>query len=307
MSTGFFSHPAFAAHAVPPWHPECPQRLSAISDRLLADGLDDLLEHAEAGPATDEQLLRVHTPAYLKRLATIAPTGGTLALDEDTWMAAGTLEAARLAAGAAVGATRQVTEGTLTNAFCSVRPPGHHAMADDAMGFCFFNNVAVAARFALEEQGLERIAILDFDVHHGNGTEAACAGDDRLLYCSVFEGQLFPQREASRPSPTLVAVPLPGGTRGEDWRPAVEAAWVPAIDAFAPQLILVSAGFDGHRADPLSTFRLRDDDYRWVSELIVAAADRHCEGRLVSCLEGGYAQDALARCVGLHLRALLGL
>ncbi len=285
-------------------HPESPARLGAIRDALLARGLLDFLVEHPAPRATREQLARVHGAGHIDWLFDLAPTAGVEFIDGDTVMTPATLEAALRAAGALVAATDLVVDGAATSAFCSVRPPGHHAERDRAMGFCFFNNVAVGAAHALA-RGLERVAVLDFDVHHGNGTEDIFAGEPRVLVCSAFQHPFYPGTARASVPGHLVNTPLPAGTGSAAFRAAIERDWVPAIDAFRPQLLFVSAGFDAHRDDPLGGLRLDDADYAWVTRLIVAAARRHAGGRVVSALEGGYDLAALGRAVAAHVAVLL--
>lgn len=307
MATAFITHPALSTHEVPPDHPERPSRLTAIMDRLHAAGIHDLLQHHEGQRATQTQIRRVHTSRLLDELGDLSPSAGYVPVDSDTYMGVHTLEAARRAAGAAVLATELILAGRAENAFCALRPPGHHAERDRAMGFCFFNNVAIAAAHALENDGIDRIAVLDFDVHHGNGTEDIFAADDRVLFCSTFQDSLFPFSGADTNCGHIVNVPLPAGTGSDAFRAAVSEHWLPALERFAPQMIFVSAGFDAHVEDPLAGLRLGDSDYRWVTEIIMRVADRHAARRIVSCLEGGYALDALGRSVCEHVRALAGL
>ena len=292
-------------------HPECPQRLDAISDHLRATGLDLFLDHQDAPPATPEQLARAHAGNYvsqlLEQLRTVQDDGQPRHLDPDTVAAPGTLAAALRAAGAAVAATDAVIAGKAQNAFCAVRPPGHHATREAAMGFCFFNSVAVAARHALDVHGLERVAIIDFDVHHGNGTEDIVAGDARILMCSFFQHPLYPYSGTEPTGANLVNVPLAPYTRGAEVREVVERQWVPALEAHRPQMIFVSAGFDAHREDELGQMGLVEADYAWITRRLVELAERHAQGRIVSCLEGGYHLGALARSVAAHLRELAGL
>ncbi len=291
-----------------PGHPECPQRLDAIADHLLAVGLDVALDYRDAPAATPEQLGRAHTTGYINQLrdllGRLRDEGGSRALDPDTLAGPGTLEAALRAAGAAVAATDDVLQGRATNAFCAVRPPGHHATRDETMGFCFFNNVAVAARHALDVHGLSRVAIIDFDVHHGNGTEDIIAGDERVLMCSFFQHPLYPYSGAVPKGTNMVNVPVAPYTRGPALRETIDAMWLPALDAFAPEMIFVSAGFDAHREDELGQLGLIEADYAWITQRIVDVAARHARGRVVSCLEGGYHLGALARSVAAHLRVL---
>ncbi|MDE2371566.1 MAG: histone deacetylase family protein [Burkholderiales bacterium] len=308
MSTLFYSHPACRQHDMGPGHPECPQRLDAISDHLLAIGLDIALDYREAGAATLEQIERAHSTHYATEmqdlLEQVRDGGETKALDPDTVACPGTLAAALHAAGAAVAATDEVVAGRAKNAFCAVRPPGHHATRDEAMGFCFFNNVAIAARHALDVHGLARVAIIDIDVHHGNGTEDIIAGDDRVLMCSYFQHPLYPYSGAVPKGTNMVNVPIPAYSRGPAIREAIEAMWLPALEDFKPQMIFISAGFDAHREDDMGQLGMVEADYEWITRRLVDVARRHCGGRIVSCLEGGYHLSALARSVAAHLKVL---
>jgi len=305
MATAYLSHSSFLAHDVPGGHPESSRRLSAIADRLQAAGVDAFLRHYQAPRATRQQVERVHTPRLIDQLCDLAPATGYAAVDADTFLGTHTLDAAWHAAGAAIMATDLVVDGQVDNAFCAVRPPGHHAERDQAMGFCFFNNVAVGVAHALEVHGVERVAVIDFDVHHGNGTEQIFADDERVLLCSSFQSPFYPFTGADTQSSHIVNVPLPAGTRSLDYRSTVADRWTPAIDGFRPQLIFVSAGFDGHVEDTMAELMLVDDDYRWLTELIVGYAHRHARGRIVSSLEGGYALDALGRSACAHVRGLV--
>lgn len=291
-----------------PGHPECPQRLDAIADHLLATGLDIALEHHEPPLATLEQLQRAHSVQYVMELqdllGRLAAKGETKALDPDTIANPHTWQAALRAAGAAVAATDLVLDGKASNAFCAVRPPGHHATRDQTMGFCFFNNVAVAARHALDVRGLERVAIVDFDVHHGNGTEDIIAGDERVLMASFFQHPLYPGTGAVPMGTNMVNVPIPPYTRGGEVREIMEMMWFPRLEAFRPQMLFISAGFDAHREDDLGQLGLTEADYEWITRRLKMVADHHCGGRIVSCLEGGYNLSALARSVAAHLRVL---
>ncbi|WP_119293078.1 histone deacetylase family protein [Azohydromonas sediminis] len=311
MSTAFFSHPDCHAHDMGAGHPECPQRLDAIADHLLATGLDIALEHHEPPLATLEQLQRAHSVQYVMELKNllerVRDEGTTKALDPDTIANPHTWRAALRAAGAAVAATDAVLAGRVDNAFCAVRPPGHHATRDQTMGFCFFNNVAVAARHALDVHGLERVAIVDFDVHHGNGTEDIVAGDERVLMASFFQHPLYPGTGAVPMGTNMVNVPIPPYTRGAEIRELIEQMWMPRLNEFRPQMIFVSAGFDAHREDDLGQLGLVEADYEWITRRIKDMADRHAGGRIVSCLEGGYNLSALARSVAAHLRVLAGV
>ena len=307
MATAFVTHPSLFAHEVPRDHPECPRRLTAIVDQLHTAGIHDLLQHREGRKATRTHVRRVHTSRLVDELSDLAPSAGYVPVDADTYMGVHTLEAAWNAAGAAIHATELVLSAGAENAFCALRPPGHHAESDRAMGFCFFNNVAIAAAHALDNYGVDRVAVLDFDVHHGNGTEDIFAEDGRVLFCSTFQESLFPFSGADTTSKHVVNVALPAGTGSRQFRAAITERWLPAVESFAPQMIFVSAGFDGHVEDPLAGFMLGDEDYRWVTEVIVRAAERHAAGRIVSCLEGGYALEAVGRSVCAHVRALAGL
>ena len=308
MSTVFYSHPDCRLHDMGAGHPECPGRLDAISDHLLATGLDIALEFRDAPNATLDQIARAHTTHYVTEikdlLEHVRDEGVTKALDPDTVACPATLAAALRAAGAAVAATDDVIAGRARNAFCSVRPPGHHATRDEAMGFCFFNNVAIAARHALDVHGLKRVAIIDFDVHHGNGTEDIIAGDDRVLMCSLFQHPLYPYSGAVPKGTNMVNVPIAPYTRGPAIRETIDAMWMPALEAFRPEMVFISAGFDAHREDDLGQLGLVEADYEWMTQRLVALAQRHAQGRIVSCLEGGYHLSALARSVAAHVRVL---
>ena len=311
MSTAFFSHAECRLHDMGAGHPECPQRLDAIHDQLRASGIDMALDFHDAPEATLEQLERAHTAGYVTQLQEtmrqVREAGEPKALDPDTVVGPGTWGAALRAAGAAVAATDRVLSGQAENAFCAVRPPGHHATRDETMGFCFFNNVAVAARHALDVHGLQRVAIIDFDVHHGNGTEDIIAGDERVLMCSYFQHPLYPYSGAVPKGTNMVNVPVAPYTRGPEIRQTIEQSWLPALEAFKPQMIFISAGFDAHREDDLGQLGLVEDDYAWITTQLKAVADRHAQGRIVSCLEGGYALSALARSVVAHVRVLAGV
>ncbi len=259
---GYLTHDDCRLHDPGAIHPEAPVRLEAIENRLLASGVDLVLDRHDAPPATREQLARVHSPAHIDHVFSVAPASGAFALDGDTVMSPGSLQAALRAAGAGVHAVDLVMEGRLSDAFCAVRPPGHHATRDAAMGFCIFNNVAVAAAHALRAHGLSRVAIVDFDVHHGNGTENIFADDERVLFCSTFQHPFYPHSGYDSTASNLVAVPLPAGADGEAFREAVTSAWLPALERFAPEFVFVSAGFDAHVSDDMSDLRLVDADYQ---------------------------------------------
>ena len=288
-------------------HPEQPARLTAIDDQLIASGIGQHLQRYEAPLATDEQLSRVHPREYVRAIRELAPSEGTVHLDPDTAMNRYTLQAALRAAGAGVLATDLVLKGEANAAFCPVRPPGHHACRARAMGFCIFNNVAVGARHAIEAHGLERVAIVDFDVHHGNGTEDIFENDEHVLMASIFQHPFYPYSGTEDPAPNMHNVPLAAGSGSKELRRAVTETWLPALNEFAPQLVLFSAGFDAHVEDDMAMLRFTDGDYGWVTEQVKTVADRHADGRMVSLLEGGYALGALGRSAVQHIRVLAGL
>ena len=309
MTTAFYTHHDCRGHDMGPGHPECPARLDAIEDHLIASGLQGALDWREAPMVESSDLGNAHSGGYVAELRDVlervAADGRPRALDPDTVASPGTLNAVLRAAGAAVAATDAVIDGDVDNAFCAVRPPGHHATRDQAMGFCFFNNVAVAARHALDVRGLERVAIIDFDVHHGNGTEDIFAGDERVLMASIFQHPLYPYSGTVPLGDNMINVPVPPYTRGPAVRALIEENWLSRLDSFAPQMVFVSAGFDAHRDDDLGQLGLVEADYTWITEQIKTLAAKHAGGRIVSCLEGGYNLGALARSVAAHLRVLM--
>jgi len=307
METMYLTHPLCKLHEMGSWHPECPERLDAIADQLLVSGLAPFLLEQQAPAATREAILRVHSEGHLDGLRSRSPAEGYSAIDPDTLMNPYTYEAALHAAGAGVAAVDAVMQGQAANAFCSVRPPGHHARPDVAMGFCFLNNIAIAAQHAMHAYGVQRLAIIDFDVHHGNGTEEMFAGDERVLMCSFFQHPFFPHSGTDSPAANMVNVPVPAYTGGAAVRELVQDVWLPRLEAHAPELILISAGFDAHREDDMGQMALVEADYSWMTEQIMQVADRHARGRIVSMLEGGYNLSALARSVVAHLRALTKL
>ena len=296
-----------------PGHPECPERLDAIEDRLLISGLDVALDRRQAPLASLADIELAHGRMYVAGLRGLSDglreeieAGGPshAQIDPDTSINVSTWDAALRSAGAALAATDAVLAGEMETAFCSVRPPGHHACRDKAMGFCFFNNVAIAAKYALERHGLKRVAIVDFDVHHGNGTEDIVAGDQRILMVSFFQHPFYPTDWAHSGANNLVNLPVPAYTKGMDVRELIESAWIPRLEEFAPEMIFVSAGFDAHREDDMGQMGLVEQDYAWITHRIKDVARRHAKGRIVSCLEGGYAMSALGRSVEAHLRVL---
>ena len=311
--TGYFTHPDCWKHEMGAGHPECPERLDAIENRLLVSGVGDALHRREAPEAPIADIELAHGRMYVAALRGLTDglreeidAGGPshAQIDPDTSLNVHTWDAALRAAGAAIAATDAVMAGEMDNAFCSVRPPGHHACKDKAMGFCFFNNVAIAARYALERHGLKRVAIVDFDVHHGNGTEDIVADDQRILMVSFFQHPFYPEGGARSNASNLVNVPVPAYTKGEQVRDLIDAHWLPRLDAYKPEMVFISAGFDAHRADDMGQMGLVEADYAWITQRIVEVAQRHAKGRVVSCLEGGYNLDALAFSVESHIRVL---
>ncbi len=309
MSTAIYSHPDCLRHDMGDWHPESPSRLQAIEDQLILARLDGLIERRLAPLAEVPAILRNHTEGALALVRDHTPTtpGDTYPLDADTLLCHASYDAALRAAGAALAATDAVIAGDIANAFCSVRPPGHHATAREPMGFCLFNNVAIAARHALEAHGLERVAIVDFDVHHGNGTADSFRDDPRVLMASFFQHPFYPHTEPEPITATNVNVPVPAGTGGDVVRQVVREYWLPALHAHRPQMIFISAGFDAHRDDDMGGMNLVEADYAWITREIMRVAREHAGGRIVSCLEGGYDLSALGRSVVAHLKVLAEL
>ncbi|MBS3997918.1 MAG: histone deacetylase family protein [Hydrogenophaga sp.] len=306
MLSAYITHSDCARHEMGPQHPECPERLGAINDHLLVKGLLDYMVPYDAPLATLEQLSQAHASLYVSELMAASPTEGLHPVDPDTYMNPHTLTAALRAAGAAVQATDLVVSGSVPTAFCCVRPPGHHAERSAAMGFCFFNNVAVGIRHALNVHGIQRVALIDFDVHHGNGSEDIFQGDERVLMCSIFEKGLYPFNGDEATGPNMVNVGLPTRSGSDAFREAVTEHWLPALDAFAPELIYISAGFDAHREDDMGNLGLVEADYAWVTQQLLKIAQKHGKGRIISCLEGGYVLSPLARSAAAHVRVLIG-
>lgn len=309
MSTAIFSHPDCLRHEMGDWHPESPARLKAIDDQIILARLDGLVEQREAPLASLDDIRRNHTENAIALVRDHIPAapGEYYPLDSDTSLCHYTWQAALRSAGAAVAATDAVIAGELTNAFCEVRPPGHHARPTTPMGFCFFNNIAIAVRRALEVHGLERVAIIDFDVHHGNGTAESFRDEPRVLMASFFQHPFYPYTEPEPITATHVNVPVPARSGGDIVRKLVQEQWLPALHAFRPQMIFISAGFDAHRDDDMGGMALVEADYAWMTRQIMAVAKEHCKGRIVSCLEGGYNPGALARSVIAHLKVLADL
>ncbi len=306
-STAFITHRDCSLHDMGAYHPECPERLAAIGDHMIAQGLDHFFAFHEAPRATFAQLMRVHTVAHLEYLKSLSPEHGIVHIDPDTAMNPHTWQAALRAAGAGVKAVDLIMAGEAHNAFCCVRPPGHHAELQLAMGFSFLNNIAVAAMHALKEYGLRRVAIIDFDVHHGNGTEAIFSNDPSVLMVSMFQHPFFPYSGTDNPAPNMLNVPMPAGTSGEEFRQMVSEKWLPRLRKFKPEMLFISAGFDAHYEDDLGGMKLLEQDYRWVTDQLKQVAEKTAQGRIVSMLEGGYVLSALARSVVAHIRVLAGI
>ncbi|MEW8334479.1 MAG: histone deacetylase family protein [Candidatus Thiodiazotropha sp.] len=307
MKTAYITHPDCLLHDTGVGHPENAARLQAIDDRLMAAQLYDFLRHYDAPEVTREQLLRCHDEAYLNQVEKLMPQSGHAHLDPDTVVSPQSLQAAKRSAGAVIKAVDLVMQEGLANAFCSVRPPGHHAERMRTMGFCVYGNASLGAAHAMEVYGLERVAILDFDVHHGNGSEDIFRHDRRVIVCSTFQHPFYPYMAIEESPDHIICAPLEATAKSAEFRQAVTDHWLPPLDHFKPQMLFVSAGFDAHIEDDMSGVSLTEMDYRWVTEQIKAVADKYAEGRIVSVLEGGYEPHALARSVEAHIRVLMDL
>jgi acetoin utilization deacetylase AcuC-like enzyme len=307
MTTALITHRACIAHEVPPGHPERPARLEAVLKALEAPEFSPLARH-EAPQAEKSALARVHDRDYIDEILSSIPKTGYVQFDSDTFGSPGSGEAILRAAGAVVLAVDLVMKGEVKNAFCAVRPPGHHAVPMRAMGFCLFNNVAVGAWRARDAHGIKRVAVVDFDVHHGNGTQDMFYSDADLYYASTHQSPLYPgtgQRTETGVADNIVNAPLRPGASGAEFRAAFEASILPTLRQFKPELVMISAGFDAHKNDPLAQLRLDETDYFWATEKLCAIARDNCGGRVVSTLEGGYDLDALAASAASHVRALM--
>ncbi|MEY2889730.1 MAG: histone deacetylase family protein [Burkholderiaceae bacterium] len=303
MSTAYISHPDFMKHEMGRHHPECPERIAAIEDQLIQSRLDAHLKRIDPPLASEADITRVHSEDHLAFVKSKAPSSGYSMIDGDTIMNPATWTVSLRAAGAAIAAVDAVMQGEVNNAFCAIRPPGHHAEPHRSMGFCVFNNVAIATRYAIETYGLDRVAVIDFDVHHGNGTEAAFINDPHVLMCSFFQHPFYPYSGLDG-GDNMVNVPLPASTNGKVVREMISQTWIPRLHEFKPQLIIISAGFDAHREDDLGQMGLVEDDYVWMTKQLMEIANQYCEGKIVSCLEGGYNLSALGRSVVAHLKTL---
>jgi acetoin utilization deacetylase AcuC-like enzyme len=306
MTTAYISHSDFLRHEMGSHHPECPERIQAIEDQLILSRVDGFLKRIEPPLATTEQVELVHSADHVEYVTGHSPTSGYFMLDGDTIMNPATLTVSLRAAGAAIAGVDAVMKGEVENAFCAIRPPGHHAEPTRSMGFCIFNNIAIAARYAISAYDIERVAIIDFDVHHGNGTEAAFYDDPKILMCSFFQHPFYPYSGLEH-SDNMVNMPMPASTKGDVVRKMITETWLPRLREFKPELILISAGFDAHREDDLGQMGLVEDDYVWMTQRLKEIAKESAGGRIVSCLEGGYNLSALGRSVVAHVKALADL
>lgn len=307
MTIAIYTHPDCLKHDTGPSHPECAERLVAIMDALKNYPFSDKLEIIKAPLGTYEQILLAHTKGHLQFIKDSAPTTSPVYLDGDTIMSQGTLKSALRAVGAGCAAVDDVMDGKYSSAFCAVRPPGHHATKTQSMGFCIFNNIAIAALYSLKKYKLERIAIVDFDVHHGNGTQDILEHEKRILYISTHQSPLFPGTGESYETGVgnIINLPIASGTNGRQYREIFAAKILPALEQFQPQLLLVSAGFDAHHDDPLAGLNLVEDDYHWIGEQLHNVANKHCQGKVISFLEGGYNLDVLGKSVVAYLQAYI--
>ncbi|GGN39422.1 MULTISPECIES: histone deacetylase family protein [Marinomonas] len=307
MTTAYITHTYCDRHDMGEDHPESPLRLGAIQNRLIMGQLMDFIRRIEADLATRDQLIATHDTAYVDSIFARAPAEGHVELEPETIMMPHTLDAALFAAGSVVKAVDLVMTGEMDNAFCAIRPPGHHAEYDKAMGFCLFNNIAVGARHAINRYGLARVAIIDFDVHHGNGTEDIFKADPTVLYASSYQHPFYPYSDPGASYDNILHMPLAAGSGSEAFQAIISEQLLPALEAFKPQLIMISAGFDAHKEDPMGQLRLSESDFTWITDRLMEVADRHCGGKVVSVLEGGYNIDALGRAAFCHIKSLMRL
>lgn len=305
MTTAFITHPDTLLHIMDGNHPESPARITVIKNALMQNGLYQRLVHYEAPSATDEQLRRVHSAAYIQKIRMLSPKAGLVRLDADTAMGPMTLSATLHASGAAILATDLVMQAKVDNAFCCIRPPGHHAGHANSAGFCIFNHVAVGVAHAIAQYGIKRAVIIDFDVHHGDGTEDIFKNNPQVMLCSTFQHPFYPHRGADSRSANMINIPLAAQSGSNEFKRAFETEFLPALNQFKPEIIYISAGFDAHADDPLASLNLVDKDYAWMTEFIKAIAYKYAQGRIVSLLEGGYQLKALPGAVSAHIEALL--
>lgn len=305
MTTAYISHPDTLLHIMDGNHPESPARITAIKNALINNGIYQKLAIYEAPSATDAQLQRVHSLAYIQKIRALSPKAGLVRLDADTAMGPMSLSAALHASGAAILATDLVMHHKVHNAFCCVRPPGHHAGRANSAGFCIFNHIAVGAAHAMENYGIKRVAIVDFDVHHGDGTENIFKDDPRVMLCSTFQHPFYPHSGFNTRTRNMVNVPMPARSGRQEFQQVYEHEFLPALNAFKPEIIYVSAGFDAHANDPLADLNLIDTDYQWITAFIKKVANQHAQGRIISLLEGGYQLQALSAAVSCHIETLL--
>lgn len=309
MTTAIYSHPDCKKHEMGTFHPESPARIEVIEEQLIATGTDRYLEFREAPLAEVEDIERVHSRTSIDLVREYQPKmpGQYFSVDADTLLNGYSWQAALRAAGAAVAATKAVIKREIDNAFCLVRPIGHHARLHTPMGFCVFNNVAIAARYAIDVYGLKKVAIVDFDVHHGNGTEETFSREPRVMMVSFFQSPFYPYTRSDKTLSNMVNIPVPAGTDSGKVRDLVAKKWLPALDEFQPEMFFISAGFDAHKDDTVGGMRLIEDDYAWLTREIMAVAQQHAQSRIVSFLEGGYSRLALAKSAVAHIRALARL
>lgn len=306
MTVGVIGHYRCNGHNMGDHHPESPARINAIQDQLIRSGLEYVIKQIDANPIAPNLITLAHDTHYVQQIFDNAPAEGTYRLDDDTLMNNKTLEAALYSAGAAIDAVDYVMSGDLSSAFCVTRPPGHHAERDKAMGFCIFNNIAIASEYVKQKYKIKKVAILDFDVHHGNGTENIVRDKQGTLFCSSYQYPFYPFEMQESDSPPIINTPLPATTKGPEFRQAIIDKWLPHLHAFQPEFIFISAGFDAHIEDDMSQVSLTEEDYRWITEEIKGIAERYAKGRIVSLLEGGYALQALGRCAVAHINGLIG-
>lgn len=306
MTVGLLSHHRCNGHNMGEYHPESPARLGAIQDQLIRSGLEYVIRQIDASPIDRQLLSLAHDTQYIDHIFDNAPEEGLFRLDDDTAMNSKSLEAALFSAGAAKDAVDLVMAETLSSAFCITRPPGHHAERDKGMGFCIFNNIAIASEYAKKHYNLKRVAIVDFDVHHGNGTENIVKDKKGTLFCSSYQYPFYPFEMQESDKPPIINTPLDATTKGPEFREIIAAKWLPALRKFKPEMIFISAGFDAHIEDEMSQVSLTEADYRWVTDEVKRVADQYSKGRIVSVLEGGYSLGALGRCAVAHINGLIG-